>query len=74
MNKALPIEKLRGVVFAEPISSQYGSLCSLIGQYTAQNVDKTEIYSIIHTCPVAGDYFTKSTFDDLITPKVFLQT
>ena len=34
MNKALPIEKLRGIVFAEPISPQYGSLCSLIGQYS----------------------------------------
>ncbi|KAK2176973.1 hypothetical protein NP493_627g01011 [Ridgeia piscesae] len=30
MNKALPIEKLRGVVFAEPISPQYSSLCSMI--------------------------------------------
>ena len=50
MNKALPIEKLRGVVFAEPISSQYGPLCSLIGQYTAQNTYLYFKYRKTHIC------------------------
>ena len=32
MNKALPIEKLRGVVFGEPLKAQYRELCSQIGK------------------------------------------
>ena len=32
MNRALPLEKLRGAVFAEPLSGQYDTLNSQIGR------------------------------------------
>lgn len=32
MNRALPIEKLRGAVFGEPLPAQYSSICSQIGE------------------------------------------
>ena len=32
MNKALPLEKLRGAVFSEPLPAQYRSICSQIGK------------------------------------------
>ena len=33
MNKALPVEKLRGAVFAEPISSKYHTISNNISEW-----------------------------------------
>ena len=33
MNKALPIEKLKGVVFGEPLSKDYDTFCHQIGGF-----------------------------------------
>ena len=35
MNKALPVEKLRGAVFGEPIASKYHSLANNISKIVA---------------------------------------
>ena len=37
MNRALPIEKLRGVVFSAPLSPQYYQYVEQIGMHTGQD-------------------------------------
>ena len=39
MNKALPIEKLRGAVFAEPLPKRFQTICSQIGKSTQMLLD-----------------------------------
>ena len=37
MNKALPLEKLRGAVFGEPLPVAYHAICTQIGKNFSKN-------------------------------------